>query len=94
MPQRTDASLPPVVDRNSEQPNRSNENPLFHSRGLILGLLFGVLAILGLPLLWYSPVFSRGEKWFWSLVIVLYTLLLLGITAVAVLFAYRAFSQM
>lgn len=89
---------PPVVHSTTGNQSISavpepDQNPLLHSRGLILGLLFGVVAILGLPLLWYSPSFNQKEKWFWSIVIILYTLLLVSITVFAITMAYRAMSQ-
>jgi hypothetical protein len=60
---------------------------------LILGLLFGVLAIFGLPLLWYSPVFSRQEKFWWSVAIAFYTLGLCAVAIVAWIVAYNAVMQ-
>ncbi|MFO0922291.1 MAG: hypothetical protein U0905_07370 [Pirellulales bacterium] len=50
------------------------------SRATIFLLLFLVMAVLGLPLLWASPKFSTLEKWVWSVVVTLYTALLIGIT--------------
>jgi nitrate reductase gamma subunit len=88
------SSLPPIVqppDR-KQLGSEPDKNPLFHSRALILGVLFGVLAVLGLPLLWYSPAFSRNEKWFWSMAIVFYTLVLGLIAVAAVMFALRTVS--
>lgn len=95
----SNSPLPPVVGPTTSPSSTSSadpkptENPLLHSRGLILGLLFGVVAVLGLPLLWYSPSFSQKEKWFWSIAIVFYTLLLVLITIFAVMMAYQAMSQ-
>lgn len=51
------------------------------NRPLILGVLFGVTGAIGLPLLWFSPSFTSKEKWLWSLVNILYTLLLVGLAA-------------
>ena len=50
---------------------------LIYHKWVVLCMLFGVLGALGIPLLIKSPCFTRLEKWFWSIVIVLYTLLLL-----------------
>ncbi|MGN6543608.1 MAG: hypothetical protein ACTHK7_01050 [Aureliella sp.] len=66
---------------------------MLQSRPLILGLLFGVMAVLGLPLLWYSPVFSRKEKFWWSVAVIFYTLVLVLIAVAAWLVAYNALSQ-
>ena len=66
---------------------------MLQSRPLILGLLFGVMAVLGLPLLWASPVFSRKEKIWWSLAVTFYTLVLVLIAAAAWLLVYNAWTQ-
>ncbi|MGN6133956.1 MAG: hypothetical protein ACTHOU_05610 [Aureliella sp.] len=91
------SSLPPVVNpsatgqRPSAKP--AEQNSLLNNRSLLLGLLFGVTAALGLPLLWYSPAFSRQEKWWWSIAIVIYTLLLCAIACLAIWFAITALSR-
>ncbi len=72
---------------NAAASNTENKNPLLHSRGLILGLLFGVTAALGLPILWMSPVFTSMEKWIWSVVVLIYTAILLAIAGLAIYFA-------
>jgi hypothetical protein len=59
------------------------------SRGVVLGTLFLVTGALGLPLLWYSPVFSQIEKWVWSIVVFCYTAALIGITWAIVVWCYR-----
>lgn len=64
-----------------------------HSRGLILAMLFGVTAALGLPWLWYSPAFTTKEKWLWSLAIIVYTIVLCLIAVGAFWFAYSAISN-
>jgi hypothetical protein len=43
----------------------------------MFAMLFGVTGFLGLPLFWFSPVFSNNEKWIWSIVVVFYTLFLI-----------------
>lgn len=98
-PTPTPSSLPPIVSPPAPvQPPTTrtpeeNKNAVLHSRPLILGLLFGVMAILGLPLLWYSPAFSRKEKFWWSLAIVFYTLGLVLVAVAACVVAYNAWSQ-
>ena len=59
----------------------------------MLLLLFGVLAVLGLPLLWYSPAFSRKEKIIWSIVIPIYTLALFAIAAGCCWFAWLRWQE-
>lgn len=46
---------------------------LLHKRWAVLVLLFGATAALGLPLLWRSRGFTRTEKWIWTVLVVLYT---------------------
>ena len=50
---------------------------LLHNRWAILGLLFLVLAAFGLPLLWKSRVFSLPMKLILTIVVLLYTALII-----------------
>lgn len=43
------------------------------SKAAILGTVFLVAGVLGVPLIIYSPVFSKAEKVFWSIVATLYS---------------------
>ena len=63
------------------------------SRGMVLLILFGVTGALGIPLLWMNKNFSLIERIFWSIVVILYTTLLVGVTAAIVMWAYRAISS-
>ncbi len=63
---------------------------LLSSRLVVLLLLFGVLGVLGLPLLWISRAFSTREKVLWSLGVTLYTVILLGLASAAVWMAWQA----
>jgi len=62
---------PPAGAKASASSKRIIDNPY-----LILGMLFGVTAALGLPFLWVSRGFSTTMKVVWSIVVILYTLLL------------------
>ncbi len=86
--QPDDMVSPEVVESNTGV--RGEIRQLLSSRLLIFLLMFGVLGVLGIPLLWMSPVFSRGEKIVWSIVVTLYTLLLLTLAAGAIWLAYLA----
>ncbi|MCA9131511.1 MAG: hypothetical protein KDA45_00080 [Planctomycetales bacterium] len=57
---------------------------LLDNRRALLSMLFLVTGFLGIPILWLSPKFSHQEKVVWSLLVTLYTLLLIG-GAVAIL---------
>ena len=61
---------------------------LLNSRLLIFVMLFGVTGFLGLPILWISPSFSRLEKYFWSVVNILYTTVLIILCVVICWWAY------
>jgi nitrate reductase gamma subunit len=66
---------------------------LLDSRGLMLCMLFGVTAALGLPLLWKSRQFSHREKVIWSVVVTLYTVILLAICIAVVWWSYQRISD-
>ena len=59
----------------------------------ILILLFGVMGVLGLPLLWLSPAFCRRTKVVLSVVVVLYTGLLLTAAYFASRFAWQSWLE-
>ncbi len=52
---------------------KSQLQSLLNKRWLMFVTLFGVTAVLGIPLLWKSEAFSKREKMVWSCVVVLYT---------------------
>jgi len=60
-----------------------------HSRGTVLVILFGVLGVLGLPVLWISRGFDRREKIFWSVMVTIYTLVLVAIAVGCVWYAWQ-----
>ena len=69
---------------------RSEWEQLVSNRKVILAMLFLVTGALGLPLLWLSPAFNATEKVIWSLVNLVYTLMLIGL---CVAICYWAYSQ-
>lgn len=64
------------------------------SRPLVFGILFGVTGAIGLPLLWFSPAFTRNEKWLWSIVNTLYTLGLVAIAIASLRVIFDAMQQL
>jgi hypothetical protein len=76
------------------KPLKSAWEQTLRSRGAVLGTMFLVTGALGLPLLWYSPVFSKLEKLLWTLIVLIYTLTLLGITWAILLWCYRLLVSM
>jgi hypothetical protein len=67
---------------------------LLESRAAMFGLLFGVTGFLGIPFLWMSPKFSRGEKIVWSIVVTVYTLLLIGFAVGICWWSYTQITQL
>lgn len=57
------------------EPNKLRPPPL-DNPWLILMMLFFVLGPLALPMLWHGRAFSRPWKWFWTLLVIVYTLFL------------------
>ena len=64
------------------------QSSLLSNRRAILVLLWGVTGFLGLPLLWLSPKFTPVEKLLYSVLVTLYSLLLIGIAVGIVWWAY------
>lgn len=69
-------------------PERGTWREMVDNRWLILATLFFVTAALGLPLLWISRGFSRGAKWALSVVMILYTALLLYLFWLVMMWSY------
>ncbi len=74
---------PKVVPTASEPANRRSSLSGLHrfaeNKFAVLALLFFVTAVLGIPLLWISSKFTNRERWFWAIVITLYTAVLVWI---------------
>lgn len=72
---------------------KSSVGSVAESKGMVLVILFGVTGALGIPLLWINKKFSLAERIFWSLVVIIYTTALVGVTAAIVMWAYRVISS-
>lgn len=70
-------------------PERGTWREMVDNPWLVLATLFFVTAVLGLPLLWMSRAFSRGTKWTLSVIVVLYTALLLSLFWVIMMWSYH-----
>jgi len=103
----SDAPKSPIVPNESRvSPEKSGPVPgqpkslasvwqqTLNSRTAVLGTLFLVTGAIGLPMVWYSPVFSKVEKWFWSFMAIAYTSALIGVTWAIVYWCYRLFRDM
>ena len=72
---------------------RRSLDPLLESKAAVLGVLFLVTGVLGLPLLWYSRRFAALERWFWAVVVTLYTSLLVALVVWVLYWSYRQLSS-
>ena len=70
------------------------ENKWYHSRWMVLLMLFVVLGPFGLPLLWKSPHFSKRWKQILTVLTLIYTALVLRMLASAVQTSLRTLSLM
>jgi hypothetical protein len=88
----TEIPVTPSHGTNAQRTSRprSEWEQLVSNRKVILAMLFFVTGALGLPLLWLSPAFNATEKVIWSLVNLVYTLMLIGL---CVAICYWAYSQ-
>lgn len=77
------SAVPPQVSsvgqettgRETSQP--SSIRKLIDNKLAMLAMLFFVTAALGLPFLWRSKRFSRTEKGVWSVIVSIYTIIIL-----------------
>ncbi len=74
----------PIEARLAEPPPKFLDN-----KWAVIAILFAVTGFLGIPLLWTNKSFSSAERVFWSIVVCLYTLALLGGTVAVVMWSYR-----
>lgn len=73
---------------------RARWGGLLENRPAILALLFLVTGFFGIPLLWMSDSFSRTEKIVWSIVVTVYTLILIGATVAICWWGYAQVNQL
>ena len=62
---------------------------LIQNKLAVLACLFFVTGFLGLPLLWMNRRFSTAERFLWSIVVTLYTLVLIAIVVAIFVWVYR-----
>lgn len=67
----------------------AGSNNVTQSKIAVLGILFLITGILGLPLLWVNKRFSTFERICWSLVLLAYTIALIGVTIAVLSWLYR-----
>jgi hypothetical protein len=80
------AEQPPAEASSSQ---REEHQSLLQSRGAVLSFVFLVAGVVGLPLLWMNPNFSRGERVAWTVIVLLYSITLLILAGGMVWWIYR-----
>ncbi|QDS91055.1 hypothetical protein EC9_52750 [Rosistilla ulvae] len=66
---------------------------LADNRAIVIGTLFLVTGVLGLPLLWISRQFTPLQKWLLSIVVTIYTLVLIVIVALVLMWSWNRIQQ-
>ncbi len=79
----TDAPAPSAPPRRDTSLRAALDNPY-----AVLALLFFVTGFLGLPALWISRGFTPTMKVVWSIIVIIYTLLLIGCTIGVLMWAW------
>jgi hypothetical protein len=74
------------------EPTIPRSKPLLDRPLLVLAILFGATAALGLPLLWQSRAFSVWTKTWLSIVLVLYTIAILWLFAMVMAWSWSRIS--
>ena len=87
-------AAPPVThdsDATVQLPNSppDSASQMVQSRAAVLAILFLVTGALGIPLLWMNQKFSNPERILWSIVVTIYTVALIAITWMIVVWSYR-----
>ena len=62
---------------------------MVQSRAAVLAILFLVTGALGIPLLWMNQKFSTLERVMWSVIVTLYTIALIAVAWMIVMWSYR-----
>jgi cation transporter-like permease len=71
------------------EPSAGSATEMVQSRAAVLAILFLVTGALGIPLLWMNQSFSNLERILWSIIITIYTVALIVIAWMIVMWSYR-----
>lgn len=79
----------------AEFPNGDDEplGKIGRSKPAILTTVFLVAGILGLPLIYYSPVFNQKEKTLWTVIVLIYTAILFYILYRVAAWSYESITS-
>ncbi len=87
------AKLVQAAEPQGEPPAEGLYQKVLHSRLAILATLFCVTGFLGLPLLWMNPHFRPWQRWVWSVVVTIYTCLLIALAVWVVVWSWNSVSE-
>ncbi len=73
-------------------PSAKVESELIQSRAIVLGTLFLVTGVFGIPLLWMNRKFSSTERIAWTIIVTIYTAILIAIVYMILMWSYRQIS--
>ena len=68
---------------------QQQKNPWILSKAGVLVMLFVALGPFGLPFLYKSPAFTKGQKAFWTAAVLLYTVIGIAIVVVLAIYLWR-----
>ena len=74
---------------NLPEVSAGSASEMVQSRAAVLAILFLVTGALGIPLLWMNQSFSNLERIVWTIVVTIYTVALIVITWMIVMWTYH-----
>jgi len=88
---------PPVIGRvpaaEKMRPVPSRLKLLLDNRWAVLAAIFFAMMFLGLPLLWRCPSFSKIEKLVWTLIVLIYSAVLLWVFYLVMAWCFGRISE-
>lgn len=92
-PQVQPSSRPQAPIRPVRVKSRAKFTDMLENRWVMIFVLFGVTAALGIPFLWKSKSFSKTEKIVWTLIVSVYTILIFWIFFKIMFWCYASISN-
>jgi hypothetical protein len=77
----------------SNLPNNSQYPAIIDQRWFVFVAIFLVMMFLGLPLLWRCPAFSRAEKIIWTIVTLVYSVVVFWIFVLVMMWSWGNISK-
>ena len=83
------AALPDEGQRTYPSGELAAKSSLLDHRWFVLGAIFLAMMFLGLPLLWRCPNFSRLEKAVWTLIVLVYSAVIIWLFILVMSWSYQ-----